>query len=252
MTAPFRITIPARFASTRLPGKPLVPIFGRPLLEHVWRCARSAGADEVVIATDDERIGAAAMGWGGDVCYTRGDHASGTDRLAEVARQRGWRDDDIIVNLQGDEPLTPPAVLRQVAEDLAEAKGAAMATLATPCAEWSEIVDPNVVKLVTDVAGNALYFSRSPVPYDRNGVAQPGDYWRHVGIYAYRCAFLQQFTELPPVAAEQQEALEQLRALGHGYRIHVGRARALPGPGVDTAEDVERVAAALESRSRDQ
>lgn len=252
MTASFRITIPARYGSSRLPGKPLVPICGRPLLEHVWRCAESAGADAVVIATDDERIGAAALGWGADVCYTHGDHASGTDRLAEVARQRGWGDDDIIVNLQGDEPLTPPAVLRQVAEDLAAANGAAMATLATPCAEWSEVDDPNVVKVVTDVAGNALYFSRAPVPYDRNGAAQPGDYWRHVGIYAYRCAFLQQFTELSPVAAEQQEALEQLRALGYGHRIHVGRARALPGSGVDTAEDVERVAAELESRCRDQ
>jgi len=251
VSAVFRITIPARYASTRLPGKPLLPICGRPLLEHVWRCAQSAGADAVVIATDDERIGAAAIGWGADVCYTRGDHVSGTDRLAEVARQRGWRDDDIIVNLQGDEPLTPPAALQQVAGDLAAAGGAAMATLATPCTQWSEIDDPNVVKVVTDVSGNALYFSRARVPHDRNGVAQPGDYWRHVGIYAYRCAFLQRFTELPPVAAEQQESLEQLRALGHGHRIHVGRARALPGPGVDTAEDVERVAAELERRSRD-
>lgn len=239
----FRIAIPARYASTRFPGKPLIRLAGRTMLEHVWRRAREAGAAEVVIATDDDRIAAAARQFGADVCLTRADHASGTDRLAEVAAIRAWPDDALVVNLQGDEPLTPPAVLAQVAADLAAHGDAALATLAAPLAP-GDLQEPNVVKLVTDRDGFALYFSRAPIPFPRGAA---GAARRHLGIYAYRVGFLRRFAELEPAPIEQAEQLEQLRALWHGHRIHVADAAAVPAAGVDAPGDVERVEAALAS-----
>lgn len=248
--AGFRIVIPARHDSTRLPGKPLIEVAGRPLVEHVWRCACAAGADEVLIATDDARIAEVTEGFGARTCLTRSDHASGTDRLAEVAANAEWDDDAIVVNLQGDEPLTPPAVLAQVAANLAAHPAASMATLATPFTATEDVADPNLVKVVTDHGGYALYFSRSPIPFDRDGrghgaTDDPPPYWRHIGIYAYRCGFLRRYAELPVPDLERREALEQLRALWHGHRIHVADAVALPAAGVDTAADIDRVARLL-------
>lgn len=246
MSTAFRIAIPARYGSTRLPGKPLMKLAGRPMLEHVWLRACESGADEVVVATDDERIAEAARGFGAEVCMTRGDHASGTDRLAEVASLRGWSDDAIVVNLQGDEPLTPPGALARVAADLAAWSEAAIATLATPIHARDVIDDPNVVKVVVDDDGFALYFSRSPIPYRRGGEA--GDdppTRRHIGIYAYRGAFLRRYGALEPSPLERAEQLEQLRAMAHGYRIHVSDTDWSPAGGVDVAEDLARVEAAL-------
>lgn len=246
MTPAFRVAIPARYGSMRFPGKPLVTLAGPTLLEHVWRRAGEAGAREVVIATDDERIAEAARGFGAEVAMTASAHASGTDRLAELAALRGWGGDDIVVNLQGDEPLTPPAILAQVAADLDAAPDAPMATLATPLAT-AEADDPNIVKLVTDARGFALYFSRAPIPCWRDGRPGEGAYRRHLGIYAYRAGFLRRFATLEPAPIEQAERLEQLRALWHGYSIHVSDAVALPGPGLDAPDDVERIAAELGS-----
>lgn len=245
MSVPFRVAIPARYGSTRFPGKPLIELAGRPLLEHVWRRACAAGATEVVIATDDERIAEAAGDFGAEVCLTGAEHASGTDRIAEVAATRGWGDDDIVVNLQGDEPLTPPAILAQVAEDLDAAPDAPMATLAVPLpGELAE--DPNIVKVVTDARGFALYFSRAPIPWWRDGRPNhEGACRRHLGIYAYRAGFLRRFTEMESAPLEEIERLEQLRALWHGYAIHVADAVAVPGAGLDTPDDVERVETAL-------
>ena len=242
----FRVAIPARYASTRLPGKPLVQIAGRSLLEHVWRRACEAGATEIVIATDDEHVADAATGFGAEVCLTAADHASGTERLAEVARRCGWSADEIVVNLQGDEPLTPPAALRQVASNLAAEPDAAMATLAVPLTAGEDAADTNLVKVVTDRRGYALYFSRAPIPFDRERARAASDCWRHIGIYAYRCDFLKRYADLTPSSLERRESLEQLRALWHGFRIHVAAAREVPGPGVDTPEDVARVAQFLE------
>ncbi len=249
MSTSFRVAIPARYASTRFPGKPLAPIAGRTMLEHVWRRACEAGAEEVVVATDDDRIAAAADGFGATVCMTRADHPSGTDRLAEVARARGWSDDAIVVNLQGDEPLMPPVVLRQVAEDLAAFPDAALATLCTPLANRAERDEPNTVKVVTDRAGYALYFSRASIPYPRTPDAAAAH--RHLGIYAYRAGFLRRFTALEPAPIERAEQLEQLRALWHGHRIHVTEAAAIPAAGVDDPADVARVEAALQEGNPD-
>lgn len=246
MTATFRIAIPARYASTRFPGKPLVALRGRPMLEHVWRRAREAGAAQVVVATDDRRIAEAAEGFGAEVCLTRAEHASGTDRLAEVAARQGWDDDDVVVNLQGDEPLTPPAILAQAAADLAAWPRAPVATLATPMAP-DAAGDPNVVKVVTDAQGFALYFSRAPIPWWRDGVPADPDppVRRHLGIYAYRAGFLRTYACLEPAPLERAERLEQLRVLWHGHAIHVADAEALPGAGVDDPGEVARVEAAL-------
>lgn len=249
MSTSFRVAIPARYASTRFPGKPLTPIAGRTMLEHVWRRACEAGAEEVVVATDDDRIAAAAEGFGATVCMTRADHPSGTDRLAEVAQARGWSDDAIVVNLQGDEPLMPPVVLRQVAEDLAAYPDAALATLSVPLVDEDERHEPNTVKVVTDRAGYALYFSRAPIPYPRTPEAAGAH--RHLGIYAYRAGFLCRFSGLEPAPIERAEQLEQLRALWHGHRIHVTEAAAIPAAGVDDPDDVARVEAALQEGNPD-
>lgn len=249
MTAfpPFIVAIPARHASTRLPGKPLLPIAGVPMIVHVALRARAAGASEVVVATDDARIEALAKASGVRVVMTRADHASGSDRLAEVAQTLGWTDDAIVVNLQGDEPLAPASGIRAVVAALADS-AAPMATLATPIATVAELLDPNCVKLVRSLAGNALYFSRAPLPWprdafvrDRSTLPAQTPFLRHIGLYAYRAGFLRRFAALPPTPLERTEALEQLRALEHGFPIAVGIAPEPFPAGVDTAEDLARV-----------
>lgn len=252
ITVQFVVAIPARYGSQRLPGKPLLPIAGVPMVVHVARRALAAGAEEVVVATDDERIAIALGGSGVGVVMTRADHASGSDRLAECAAIRGWSADTIVVNLQGDEPLAPASGIRAVAATLANGD-APMATLAVPLQDCAELFDPNVVKLVRDGRGNALYFSRAPMPWPRDafmtGREQLPDnvpFLRHIGIYAYRAGFLAQLAKLPRTALETVESLEQLRALEHGYSIAVGIApEAFPG-GVDTFADLARVEAWLE------
>lgn len=243
----FVVAIPARHGSQRLPGKPLLPLAGVPMIVHVARRALLAGAREVVVATDDQRIVDALAGSGVEVCLTRDDHASGTDRLAELAALRGWKADTIVVNLQGDEPLAPASGIRAVAAALA-ASGSPMATLATPLLSARELFDPNCVKLVCRADGQALYFSRAALPWARDAFARdrsalpPGmPFLRHIGIYAYRAGFLREFARLPRTPLEQVESLEQLRALEHGHAIAVAIAPEPFPAGVDTAEDLARV-----------
>jgi len=248
---PFIVAIPARYASTRLPGKPLLAIAGEPMILHVARRALAAGAAEVVVATDDQRVADALAGHPVRVVMTRTDHLSGSDRLADCADQLDWADDAIVVNLQGDEPLAPASGIRAVAAALARSD-AQMATLAAPIAEAAELFNPNCVKVVVDRTGHALYFSRSPQPWARDAFAAtrerlPGGvpFLRHIGIYAYRAGFLRRFARLEPTPLERAEALEQLRALEHGFRIAVRIApESFPG-GVDTPEDLMRVRALL-------
>ena len=244
----FRVAIPARHASTRLPGKPLALLAGTPMILHVHRLAMQTGAREVVVATDDERIRAVCAAAGADVEMTAPDHASGTDRIAEVAARRSWADDSIVVNLQGDEPLMPPALIGQAAALLAAHPAAAIATLATPIASLAEYLDPNVVKLTSRPDGQALYFSRAPIPWDRDGAAaglasqtRHRDARRHLGIYAYRVSALRRVAATPASPLEVRERLEQLRALQTGLVIVVADALEPPGPGVDSAEDLARV-----------
>ncbi len=246
----FTVIIPARYASTRFPGKPLFMLAGRPMIEHVWQRAQESGAARVLIATDDERIASAAQGFGAEVVMTGSHHVSGTDRLAEVVEKERLDGQSIVVNLQGDEPLMPPEMIRQTAAALAQRPDSDMSTLATLIRTREEVFDPNVVKVVRDREGFALYFSRAPIPWDRSGFAENqndlgGDYLRHLGIYGYRVAFLQRYPCLTEVELERLEALEQLRALWHGARIFVDIAEAVPGPGVDTPADAERVEALL-------
>lgn len=248
----YKVVIPARYGSSRLPGKPLLEIAGRPMVAHVVERARQSAAEEVIVATDDARIEAAARAIGAEVVLTSPDHPSGTDRLQEVARLRGWRDDTIVVNVQGDEPLIPPAVIDQVAANLAARPMAGIATLAEPLREAAQLFNPNIVKLVRGADDCALYFSRAPMPWARDAFARdrtvlPPEalYYRHLGIYAYRVAFLHDYVAWPPALIEQVEALEQLRALYHGVKIHVDVAAVELPPGVDTAEDLERVRALL-------
>lgn len=249
----FKVVIPARYASSRLPGKPLLDIAGKPMFAHVYARACDSGADEVIVATDDPRIEAAARAIGAPVVMTSSAHPSGTDRLQEVARKLGWSADTIVVNVQGDEPLIPPAVIDQVAANLAAAPEAGIATLAEPLADAAQLFNPNIVKLVRDVRGFAMYFSRAPMPWardlfaqDRSALPASSLYLRHLGIYAYRAGFLHDYVQWPPAEIEQLEALEQLRALYHGVKIHVDVAAVELPPGVDTAEDLERVRALLE------
>jgi len=243
----FRVVIPARYASTRLPGKPLLPIAGKPMLQWVYESAVAAGAREVLIATDDERIGQAARAFGAEAVMTAATHASGTDRIAEVAGARKWGPQELVVNVQGDEPLIPSAVIAQLARQLTERRDADIGTLATPLDSLDELLDPNVVKVVTDARGIALYFSRAPIPWNRDGatgLASQGDVAgarRHRGIYAYRVAALLRFAQLPRGSLEQREKLEQLRALEHGLRIHVGEPLERPGPDVNTLADLEHI-----------
>lgn len=253
ITVQFVVAIPARYGSQRLPGKPLLPIAGVPMVVHVARRALAAGAQEVVVATDDGRIAEALDDSGVSVVMTRADHASGSDRLAECAAIRGWSADTIVVNLQGDEPLAPVSGIRAVAETLANGD-APIATLAVQLHDSAELFDPNVVKLVRDVRGYALYFSRAPLPWPRDAFMGNRDelpdnvpFLRHIGIYAYRAGFLAQLTMLPRTPLEIAESLEQLRALEHGHAIAVGVApEPFPG-GVDTFADLARVEAWLAS-----
>jgi 3-deoxy-manno-octulosonate cytidylyltransferase (CMP-KDO synthetase) len=246
----FHVVIPARFAASRLPGKPLLPIGDRPLIQWVWQCARASGAASVVIATDDARIFDSAQGFGADCLMTSARHASGTDRIAEVVRVKGFAADDIVVNLQGDEPLMPAAVIDEVAEALSTRPHIDIATAVTPIASLTEFLDTNCVKALRARDGQALYFSRAAVPWPRDSVAagQPTRFagaWRHIGIYAYRVRSLEQFASCPPTPLEETERLEQLRALEHGMRIHLVTLAEAPPAGVDTPEDLERVRAAL-------
>jgi 3-deoxy-manno-octulosonate cytidylyltransferase (CMP-KDO synthetase) len=247
----FHVIIPARFGSTRLPGKPLALVGDRPLIQWVWQSARASGAASVVVATDDERIRAAAMKFGAECLMTSPHHASGTDRIAEVSRAKQLADDDIVVNLQGDEPAMPADVIAKVARALHEDASRDMATPVAPIQSLREFLDPNCVKALRAEDGRALYFSRAPVPWPRDSVAaeQPTSFagaWRHIGLYAYRVRSLLQFAAWPPTPLESKEKLEQLRALEHGMRIHLVRLTESPPAGVDTAADLERVRAALQ------
>ncbi|WGZ96297.1 MAG: 3-deoxy-manno-octulosonate cytidylyltransferase [Candidatus Thiothrix putei] len=240
------LVIPARYASSRLPGKPLRELAGKPLIQHVHERAMAAGFATVLVATDDERIRRVCTGFGAQVVMTASTHETGSDRLAEVVQQQGWADDTIVVNLQGDEPLTPVANLHQLARNLAQFPQTSIATLATPILTEADFLNPNVVKVVRDVAGMALYFSRAPIPCQRDTGIPLQDYaLRHIGMYAYRAGFLKAFAGMPLAQTEQLEKLEQLRALANGYRIHVDIAAEIPGAGVDTEEDALRVAAIL-------
>jgi 3-deoxy-manno-octulosonate cytidylyltransferase (CMP-KDO synthetase) len=247
----FHVVIPARYASTRLPGKPLLEIAGRSMIQRVVDLACASGAAEVLVATDDARIAAAVQDprrpADAIAVMTDPDLPSGTDRIAAVAAARGWGDETLVVNVQGDEPFLPPRLVDQAAELLERDPAAGIATLATPLGSLEEFMDPNVVKVVLARDGTALYFSRAPIPWTREGAAaglpsqrEFAGSLRHVGVYAYRVGVLQRITRLPPSALEQREKLEQLRALEHGVRIAVGECVERPGPGVDTAADLER------------
>lgn len=239
----FKIVIPARYASNRFPGKPLKEICGKTMLEHVWERGKAAGAEEVLIATDDERIKEAAEAFGAEVVMTSSTHDSGSDRIAEVISIKNWPDDTIIVNLQGDEPLTPPSLLTQVATDLSLHKDADMTTLCAKIDNYEDLDDPNIVKVVHDNRNFALYFSRASIPFirDRDPEEPPKYALRHIGIYGYRAEFLKRYTAMSQGRLEEIECLEQLRALRHGAQIYVSHAVEAPGPGVDVPEDLERV-----------
>ena len=248
----YRVVVPARYGSTRLPGKALLPLLGRPMIQWVYERARRSGAREVIIATDDARIVQAAQAFGATVLLTEAIHPSGTDRIAEVARRLGWGSDEIVVNVQGDEPLMPPALIDQVASLLQTHAAAAMATLATPIESAAALLDPNVVKVVTDQQQRALYFSRAPIPWVRE--AAPAGLLsqrscaqarRHIGIYAYRAGALARLSAMAPSALEQLEQLEQLRALEHGLEVRVEDAVAPAGADVNTTADVAVVEALL-------
>jgi len=243
----YNIVIPARYASTRFPGKPLIEINGKTMLEHVYDVAKKSNANNIVIATDDQRIKDEAEKFCDKVLMTSDQHQSGTDRLAEVCDIMQWKEDDIVVNLQGDEPLTPPELLHQVATNLHDFQDCSIATLTTPINEQHEIDDPNIVKVVSDVNGYALYFSRASIPFKREAdeLTDKAQYYRHLGIYAYRVEFLNNYSKMPQCALETIEKLEQLRAMYHGYKIHTQQAVSLPGPGIDTPEDLHKVNALL-------
>lgn len=248
----FTVIIPARYASTRLPGKMLLDIGGKPMLQHVYERACNSGSSRVIIATDDRRIEAAAEAFGATVCMTSAEHPSGTDRLQEVVSLLGLADEEIVVNVQGDEPLIPPANIDQVAQLLTQDAAAGIATLSEPITSVTELFDPNAVKLVADQRGYALYFSRAPIPWARDQfkdwqqgvpVALPRgvDYHRHIGIYAYRVALLHQYVQWPAAPLERTESLEQLRAMWNGVPIKVAAAVESPPAGVDTQADLARV-----------
>jgi 3-deoxy-manno-octulosonate cytidylyltransferase (CMP-KDO synthetase) len=247
----FRVVIPARYASSRLPGKPLADIGGRPMVLHVLERALQAGAESVVVATDDAQVQQAVEAAGHQAMMTSPAHQSGTERLVEVAETLGWPDDALVVNVQGDEPLIDPALIREAARQLVLHDDAVMATLAHPIHDHADFVNPNVVKVVADQAGYALYFSRAPIPWPRDAFAvqqaMPHELGalRHIGLYAYRAGFLRTYAGLAPSPLERFEMLEQLRVLWHGYRISLGVTPAAPAPGVDTPEDLERVRALL-------
>jgi len=245
----FSIVIPARYASTRLPGKPLLPINGKPMLQHVYERACASDAHQVIIATDDQRIQQAAEQFGATVCLTAGTHRSGTERIAEVIDKHNVAEDEVIVNLQGDEPLMPAICLNQVADALAGAADASISTLCAPIDTAHELFDPHIVKVVRDANDYALYFSRAPIPWHRDEYVSTQDvlpsdgtpYFRHIGLYAYRAAYIKEYLRSPVCPLENAEALEQLRTLWHGHRIIVPLAAEMPGPGIDTEADLQKV-----------
>ena len=252
------LVIPARYASTRLPGKPLRELAGKPMIQHVFEraqdAAKSVGFDSIVIATDDARIQSCCQEFGAEVCMTSPSHETGSDRLAEVVNLYGWSDETVVVNLQGDEPLTPITSLQQVTTNILNNPTASIATLATPLKTDKEYNDPNVVQVVTDKSGMALYFSRAPIPFQRDsqneGAINVSDFaLRHIGIYAYRASYLKQFAKMEVCPLEQLEKLEQLRAMWHGAKTHVAVAEDVPGHGVDTEADLKAVEKILESKS---
>ena len=241
----FTVIIPARYASSRLPGKPLLDIQGLPMVVRVLQQALASGAARVIVATDNQQVSAVVTAAGGEVCMTDPNHQSGTERLAEVVNHYGLPDDTVVVNVQGDEPLIPPTIIYQVAQNLIQV-GAEMATLAVPILSVEEAFDTNVVKVVTDKQGYALYFSRATVPWDRENFSptpqqlqQP--LLRHIGIYAYRAGFIRRYVTLETCELEKIELLEQLRVLWYGGKIHVATACESPEGGVDTAADLARV-----------
>nr|VFJ88999.1 MAG: 3-deoxy-manno-octulosonate cytidylyltransferase (CMP-KDO synthetase) [Candidatus Kentron sp. LFY] len=252
----FTVIIPARYASSRFPGKPLVEIAGKPMLQHVHGLALTSGATEVIIATDDQRIQEVAVNFGAKVCMTSKDHSSGTERITEVIETLGKPDDEIIVNVQGDEPLLPPGLVWQVAENLSGHPDADIATLCERITDADALFDPGVVKVVMGKGDYALYFSRLPIPFDRDHFANqpnflmPPDttYYRHIGIYAYRASFLRHYVTCSPAASEKAESLEQLRVLHDGGKIHVSEARESPGFGIDTPADLKRVQEIFEGK----
>jgi 3-deoxy-manno-octulosonate cytidylyltransferase (CMP-KDO synthetase) len=252
----YTVVIPARYGSTRLPGKPLLEIHGKSMVHRVWEQARLSAAERVVIATDDVRIFDAARAFGAQVCMTSTEHPSGTDRLQQVVAELNLPMDHIIVNVQGDEPLIPPEVINQVATNMVAHPRAGMATLCEDIATIEDLTNPNVVKVVSDARGMALYFSRAPIPWPRDAFLQgqgtmprSGTWYRHIGIYAYRTEFLHQFVSWPPAPPEQLECLEQLRALHNGVSIHVDRAvLSVPG-GVDSEDDLALVRRLLQTQA---
>jgi len=251
----YSIIIPARFTSTRFPGKPLAMLGDKPVLQHVYERACQSQAQRVIIATDDHRIEAAAIAIGAEVCMTSADHVSGSERLAEVVARQQIADSEILVNVQGDEPFIPTACIDQVAGLLAADSSCGMSTLCHAIESREEIDNPNVVKVVRDANGNALYFSRAAIPWDREGNALiesdpiKNQYFRHIGLYAYTAGFLRRYTEMPPCQLEQIEALEQLRVLWHGEKIRVAVTELDTGIGIDTPEDLQRANAVLACQS---
>jgi 3-deoxy-manno-octulosonate cytidylyltransferase (CMP-KDO synthetase) len=243
----FKVVIPARYASSRLPAKPLLDIAGKPMVIHVVERALQSGAEEVVVATDHQEIQQVVQSYGYQALMTASSHPSGTDRIAEVARTQQWVDDTIVVNVQGDEPLIEPAIIRQLAQNLAQHSAAQMATVCHVLDDKASFLNPNIVKVVLDAHGYALYFSRAPIPYPRDAFAQEQELasnmpiYRHIGVYAYKVSFLHSYTQLPPAPIEALESLEQLRVLWHGYKISVAISEHAPGTGVDTAADLESV-----------
>lgn len=257
MSIPFKVVIPARYGSTRLPGKPLLHIAGKPMIVHVCERAKEANAEEIVVATDDRRILDKVLELDIEAVMTREDHQSGTERIAEVAELRSWSDDTIIVNLQGDEPLIPPDYIRDAAEALAGQSHAGIATLAAKITDPEEIFNPNSVKTVLNKDGYALYFSRAPIPWDREQFSRQGgalaekiDYLRHIGMYAYRVDFLRRYCGWEASPLEAVESLEQLRILWHGERVLVKTVAKTPEAGVDTEDDLKRVEKVLEFRDQ--
>jgi 3-deoxy-manno-octulosonate cytidylyltransferase (CMP-KDO synthetase) len=247
----FHVIIPARFGSTRLPGKPLLQIGARPLIQWVWQSAVDSGAASVLVATDDERIRAAALKFGADCVMTSPDHVSGTDRIAETVRAKGFAAEDIVVNLQGDEPMMPADLVAKVAQSLHDVAGSEISTAVAPVQSLREFLDPNCVKALRTLDGRALYFSRAPVPWPRDNIAadRPVSFhgaWRHIGIYAYRVRSLVRLAAWPPTPLEMTEKLEQLRALEHGMHIHLVTLSESPPAGIDTPEDLERARSQLQ------
>jgi len=248
----YKIVIPARYGSSRLPGKPLIELAGKPMIQHVYERACETSATEIVIATDDVRIAEVAKSFSANVVMTSPDHENGTERIAEVADKLGWAEDDVVVNLQGDEPLIPRQLVDMTADGLLQNPDAGMSSLCTPITDVEDGFDPNVVKVVLDNRQFALYFSRAPIPWDRDQYSQSQsaltnklDVYRHIGMYGYRVSFLRQYQTMAATPLELAECLEQLRALCYGVKIHMGVIDKAPGHGIDTQADVARVEAQL-------